>query len=62
MRPQKPKWDVRENLFFHQMQLSQQKNMKKKSKFLNKSFPILSSNEIDLMEGYQSDQPSTNLE
>jgi len=61
MKTQKPKWDVRDNLFFHQMQLNE-KNVKQKSKFLNKDLPVLSSNEIEMMAGYQSDQPATNLE
>ena len=62
-KPKKPKWDVRDNLFFHQKQLQLQKKMKNKSKLRDTGLinNILSSNEID-MEGYQSDQPATNLE
>ena len=55
---------MRDNLFVHQMQLKQ-KNTKKKSLLGNDmskiNHPVLSSNEIE-MEGYQSDQPATNLE
>ena len=69
LKQQKPKWDVRENLFFHQKQLKQQSDMitkkkQKNSKFtkgINNLSPFYSENDID-MEGYQSDQPATNLE
>lgn len=69
LKQQKPKWDVRENLFFHQKQLKQQsdlitKKKQKKSKFtkgINNLSQFYSENDID-MEGYQSDQPATNLE
>ena len=67
LKPEKPKWDVRENLFVHQRQLIEQKKMlmKNKSSLGNKNsinnnliFPSL--NAIDnalIEEGYQSDQP-----
>ena len=66
LKPEKPKWDVRENLFVHTKQLKEE-NKRKMMK--NKS---ILSNEIDdnevlpslrdmnnalVEEGYQSDQP-----
>ena len=60
-KQRKAQWDVRENLFQHQMQLlMQEKKTKMKKKKQNIHQLLINSNEID--EGYQSDQPATNLE
>ena len=73
LKPEKPKWDVRENLFVHKKELKEQKMrkmMKNKSYLKNEiinsdiSPPLKDMSNSLFEEGYQSDQPlvETNLE
>ena len=71
MKPQKPKWDVRENLFVHQRLLIEQKKMEMKHQSslgnknsMNNNLILPSLNALDIAlieEGYQSDQPQQEM-